>query len=172
MVRTKLILVMCVMYNGDGDSNDDVEVEEVGGVNTNGGDNVDFGNDDSKPECDDDRGSGDSEDKDDGSVDHDGDADFNICNDANCGGGRVKVDCSKDTAVDDSNCKSDGHGDTNDDGKGGDDSDGGRNLCFWWKMYDQASIIMVMMSMNAWILIKIALKLTNSFRIFAITNLR
>ena len=136
------------MYNGDGDSNDDVEVEEVGGVNTNGGDNVDFGNDDSKPECDDDRGSGDSEDKDDGSVDHDGDADFNICNDANCGGGRIKVNCSKDTAVDDSNSKSDGHGDTNDDGKGGDDSDGGRNLCFWWKMYDQASIIMVALKIN------------------------
>ena len=62
--------------------------------------------------------------KDDGGVDDDGDAASDIGNDNNCGDGRSKVDCSKDTVVDVSNSKSDGGGDTNDYGKGGDDSDG------------------------------------------------
>ena len=38
--------------------------------------------------------------------------------------GRSKVDCSKDTAVDDGNSKVDGGSDTNDDRKGGEDSEG------------------------------------------------
>ena len=68
------------VYNGGGDSNDDVGVGNVGGVNTNGGDDADFGNGDSKFDCGDDRGSGDSGEKDDGGVNDDGDADSNIGN--------------------------------------------------------------------------------------------
>ena len=63
------------VYNGGGDSNDDVGVGNVGGVNTNGGDDADFGNGARKFDCGDDRGSGDGGDKDDGDVDDDGDAD-------------------------------------------------------------------------------------------------
>ena len=36
------------VYNGGGDSNDDAGVEDVGGVNINGGDDADFGNGDSR----------------------------------------------------------------------------------------------------------------------------
>ena len=39
------------LYNGGGDSNDDVEVNNVGGVTTYGGDDADFGNSDSKFNC-------------------------------------------------------------------------------------------------------------------------
>ena len=46
-----------------------------------------------------------------------------ISNDADCSDGRSEVDCSKDAAVDDGNSKSYGSGDTNGDGKGGDDND-------------------------------------------------
>ena len=53
------------MYNGGGDSNDDVGVDDVGRVNTNGGDDADFGNDDSKFDCGANRGGGDGDDKDD-----------------------------------------------------------------------------------------------------------
>ena len=52
-----------------------------------------------------------------------------ISNDADCSDGRGEVDCSKDTAVDDGNSKSYGSGDTNGDGKGGDDNDDER--CWW-----------------------------------------
>ena len=113
------------MYNGGGD----VRIGNVGGVNTNGSDDADFGHGDSKFDCGDDRGSGEGGDKDDGGVNNDGDADSNIGNDTNCGDGRSKVDCSKDAVVDDGSSKSDGGGDANDDGKGGDDSDGESNEC-------------------------------------------
>ena len=66
------------VYNGGGNSNDDVGVDDVGRVNTNGGDDADFGNSDSKFDCGADRGGGDVDDKDDGGVDDDGDADSNI----------------------------------------------------------------------------------------------
>ena len=115
------------MYNGGGNSNDDIGVDEVGRVNTNGGDDTDLGNGDSKFDCSADRGGGDGDDKDDGGIDDDGDAGCDIGNYANCADGRSKVDCSKDTAVDDGNSKSDGGVDTNDDGKEGDDSDGESN---------------------------------------------
>ena len=106
------------VYNGGGDSNDNVEVDDVGRVNANGGDDADFSNRDRKFDCGDHRSAG---------VGDDGDADSNIGNDADCGDGRSKVDCSKDVAADDGNSKSDGGGDTNDDGKVGDDSDGESN---------------------------------------------
>ena len=113
--------------NGVCNSNYDVWVDDVGGVITNGGDDADFVNGDSKFDCGDDRNSGDGGDKDDGGDD-DGDADSNVGNDTNCDiYSRSKIDCSKDTPVDDGNSKSDGGGDTNDDGKGSDDSDGDNN---------------------------------------------
>ena len=80
------------MYNGGGDSNDDVGVDNVCGVNTNGGDDADFGNGDSKSDRDDGRGSGDGGDKDDGDADNDGDVGPNIGNDTDCGDGRSKID--------------------------------------------------------------------------------
>ena len=80
------------VYNGGGDSNDDVGVDNVFGVNTNGADDADFGNSDSKSDCDDDRGSGDGGDKDDGGVDNDGDVGSNVGNDTDCGDGRSKID--------------------------------------------------------------------------------
>ena len=115
------------VYSGDGDSNNDVGIDDVGGVSTNGGDNADFSNGDSKFECGDDRDGGDGDDKDYGSVHDDGDADSNVANGANCGDGRNKVDCSEDAVDDDGNSNADGGGDTNDDGKGGDESDGESN---------------------------------------------
>ena len=115
------------VYNGGGNSNDDVEVDDVVRVNTNGVDDADFVNGDSKFECHANRSSGDGDDEDDGVVDDDGDAKSDIGNDANCGDGRSKIDCSKEISVDDGNSKSDGGGDTDDDGKGGDDSDGESN---------------------------------------------
>ena len=121
--------ILSDVYNGGGDSNDDVRVGNVGGVNTNGGYDVDFGNGDSKLDCGDDRGSGDGGDKDDCGVNDDGDVDSNICNDTYCDDGRSKVDYSKDIVVDDNSSKSDGGGNTNDDGKGGDDSDLKSNEC-------------------------------------------
>ena len=117
------------MYSEGGDSNDDVGVGNVGGVNTNGCDDADFNNGDSKFDCGNDRGSGDVGNKDDGGVNGDFDVDSNIGNDTNCGNVKSKVDCSKDTIVDDGSSKSDGGGDTNDDGKGGDDSDGESSGC-------------------------------------------
>ena len=54
------------VHSEGSDSNDDVGVEDVGGVNTNGGDDADFGIGDSKFDCGDDRNSGDGNDKDDG----------------------------------------------------------------------------------------------------------
>ena len=115
------------VYNGGGDCNGDVGVDDVGRVNTNGGDTAGFGNGESKFDCGADRDSGDGDDKDDGSVDNDGDADSDIANDANCCDRRIKVDCSKYIAVDDGNSKSDGDSDTNDDVKGSDDNDGESN---------------------------------------------
>ena len=79
------------VYNGGGDSNN-VRVDVVDGVNTNGGDDADFGNSDRKFDCGNDRSSGDGGDKDDGGVDDDSGADSNIGNDTNCGDGRNKVD--------------------------------------------------------------------------------
>ena len=79
------------VYNGGGDSNDNVEVDDVGRVNANGGDDADFSNRDRKFDCGDHRSAG---------VGDDGDADSNIGNDADCGDGRSKVDCSKDVAAD------------------------------------------------------------------------
>ena len=113
--------------NGGCNSNDDVGVDDVGRVTTNGGHDADFGNSDSKFDCGADRGGGDGDDKDDGGVDDDGDADSDIGSGADCGDGRSRVDCSKDIAVDDGNSKSDGGGDTNDDGKGGDNSNSESN---------------------------------------------
>ena len=55
--------------------------------------------------------------------------DSNIGNDTNCGDGRNKVDWNKVTAVDDGDSKSDRGDDTNDDGKGGYDSDSESNEC-------------------------------------------
>ena len=53
------------MYNGGGDSNDNVGVDDVGRVNTNGGDDADFGNNDSKFDCGANRRGGDGDDKND-----------------------------------------------------------------------------------------------------------
>ena len=117
------------VYDGGGESNDDVGVDDVGGVNINGGDDADFGNSDSKFHCGEDRGRSGDGGIDNGGIDDDSDAAYNIGNDTNCGDGKSKVDCSKDTAVDVSNSKSNGGGDTNDDDKGGDDSDGEGNQC-------------------------------------------
>ena len=72
----------------------------------------------------DDRNDGDGYDNNDGGTGDDCNAHSNIVNDVNCGDGWSKVDCSKDTAVDDDNSKLDGGGDTNDDRKGGEDSEG------------------------------------------------
>ena len=116
------------VYEGAGDSNDDVGVGNVGEVNTNGGDDTDFSDGDSKFDCGDDSGSGDSDNKDYGGVDDDGDADSNIRNATNCSDGRNKVDCSKEIVVENGNSKSD-DGDANDDCKGGDGSDGESNEC-------------------------------------------
>ena len=109
------------VYNGGGDSDDDLGVDDVSRVNTNNGDDANFGNGDSKFDCGANIGSTDDDGKD------DGDADSDIGNDANCGDGGSKVDCSKDIAVNDDNSKSDGGGDNNVDGKGGNDSDGKSN---------------------------------------------
>ena len=103
---------------------------------------------------------------DDGGVDDDGDADSDIGNAANCGDGRSKVDRSKDVAVDDGNSKSDGAGDTNDDGK-----------VVMIVMVKVMMVLMdikmmVLMTMGVWILLKTALKVTNSFRKFLITRPR
>ena len=73
-----------------------LELTIQGRVNTNGGDDADFVNSDSKFGCGDDRDDSDGDDKDDGGVDGDGDADSIIGNDANCTDGTSKVDCSKD----------------------------------------------------------------------------
>ena len=70
------------MYSGGGDSNDDVGVDNVSGIITNGGDNAEFVNGDSKFNCGDDRDNGDGGDKDGGGVDDDGDADSNDANNA------------------------------------------------------------------------------------------
>ena len=126
-----LILIMLInykfalgdVYNGGGDSNDDNGAGDVGRVKTNGGDDTNLGNGDSKFDYSADRGGGDGDDKDVDGVDDDGDVGYDIGNDANCGDGRSKVDCSKDTG----NSKSDGGGDTNDNGKEGDHGDGESN---------------------------------------------
>ena len=91
------------VYNGGGDSNDDVGVDDVGRVNTNGGDSADFGNGDGKFDWVANRDDGDGDDKDDVGVDDDGNGGSDIGNDTNCGDGWNKVDCSKDIAVDDGN---------------------------------------------------------------------
>ena len=58
MVRPKLILAIC----SGGDSNDDVAVDDVGGVNTNGSDDAYFHDGDSKFDCGDDKDGGDGDD--------------------------------------------------------------------------------------------------------------
>ena len=146
---------LCDVYNGGGDSNDDVGVDDIGRVNTNGGDAADFGNGDGKLDCDADRGGGDGGDKDDGGVDDDGDADSDIGDDANCRDDRSKVDCSKNIAVDDGNSISDGGGDTNDDGTGG--------MIVIVKvmmvLMDTKMMVVMTMAMDVWVLLKTALKI-------------
>ena len=61
------------VHSGGCDSNDDVGVDDIVWVNTNGGTDDNFGNGDSKFECGDDINSGHGDDKDDGDVDDDGD---------------------------------------------------------------------------------------------------
>ena len=93
------------------------------------------------------RNDGDVYDNNDGGTGDDGDADSNIVNDVNCGDGRSKVDCNKDTAVDDGNSKLDGGGDTNDDRKGGEDSEGEIMMVVM-------DIKMMAIMMEVWILLK------------------
>ena len=154
------------VYDGGGDSNNDVGVDDIGRVSTVGGDEADFGNGDTKFYCGTDRGGGDGDNKDDGGVDDDGDTDSGVDNGANCDDGRGKGDCSKGIAVDDGTSKSDGGGDTNDNGKDGDGSDSESNDGTDGHKNDG-----VIMTMDVWILLKTALKI-NSFRKFLITRLR
>ena len=119
------------MYSIGGDSNNDVGVDDVGMVSTNGGHDTNFDDDYSKFYCDQDIDDGGVDNKDDGGVDDD--IDSNIGNDSNCGNGRNKIDCSENTADDDGNSNADVGpsddyvGDTNDDDRGGDVSDSESN---------------------------------------------
>ena len=69
------------MDSSGGDSNDGV------GIDTNGEDNANCGDGDTKADCSDDLDSG------------DGDVDSNIDNDPNCGDGKGKVDCNEDAVL-------------------------------------------------------------------------
>ena len=88
------------VYNGGGDSNDDVGADDGVRANTNGSNDAEFGKGDSKRDCGVFRGGNDGNDKDDGGVNDNGNVDSDTGNDANCGDCRSKVDCNKDVAVD------------------------------------------------------------------------
>ena len=96
------------MHRGGGDSDGDVGIDDVGGVNTDGGDDANFVDSGSKFDCGDDIDGDNGDDKDNASLDDDGDIDSNIGNDTKCGDGRSKVDRSEDTAGDDGNSNADG----------------------------------------------------------------
>lgn len=117
------------VYGGNGHSNDDGEVDDFGCFDTNDGDDAKCGDIDCEFDCGDDLDGGDGIKKDHNDGEDDGDVDSIISNDANCGDGMSKVDCSKGAAGDDSNSNTDGvpnndgSGNTDYDGKGGNDSD-------------------------------------------------
>ena len=121
------------MYDGGADSNDDDGVDDVGWVDTNGVDDANQGDSDSKFNWGDDiDDGGDGDNKDIGYYD-DGAVDSNIGIDDNCddnGDGTSKFDYSEYPAGDDSNA--DGGlsgvvGDINHNSRDGDVSDGGNN---------------------------------------------
>ena len=79
------------MCNVGGDSNADGRAENVGWVDTYGGDDANCGDGDSKFVCGNDLGDSHGGDKVDGNVDDHDDIYFNLCNDVNCVMARAKL---------------------------------------------------------------------------------